>query len=100
MIEHFATGCNYGAEENPINNKGWVSVAAAKQLKPNSVIILKAPSDRYNVDDLNALQDYYRKLFPNHTVCVMWNDIDIEIVHDHSLRKERPCAALPDEYYY
>ena len=69
-------------------------------VKRNSVIILKVPSSQYDIEDLNALQSYYKKAFPNNTVVAMWNDIQIEVVHDQSWKQSRPCANEENLYGY
>ena len=57
----------------------------------NSVIVLRVSRNDYDLDEMNALRDYYSKIFPNNTVAVMFDDIEMEIVHDNSYHK-RPCA--------
>ena len=66
----------------------------------NSVIVLRCARDDYDLDDLNILRDYYQKVFPNNTVCVMYDNIEIEIVHDKSWKKGRPCAEEPYDPYH
>jgi hypothetical protein len=69
-------------------------------VKQNSVIVIKVPYLEYNVEDLNALQSYYKKVFPNNTVAVMWDNIQIEVVHDQSWKQSRPCANEENLYGY
>ena len=70
-------------------------------VQKNSVIILRVSFNDYDLDDMNRLQEYYSKVFPNNTVCVMFDNIDIEVINDQSYRKERPCADIPyDSYNY
>ena len=69
-------------------------------IQRNSVIVLRVSRNDYDLDDMNILRDYYSKIFPNNTVAVMFDDIEMEIVHDNSLRK-RPCAEEKyDPYNY
>ena len=60
-------------------------------IQGNSVIILRISRNGYNLDDMNVLRDYYSKIFPNNTIAVMFDDIEMKIVHDNSYHK-RPCA--------
>lgn len=82
-----------------------VSAAVPTQLiiptiQRNSVIILRVPRYDYDLDEMNMLRDYYSKVFPNNTVAVMFDDIEMEIVHDDSQRR-RPCAEEKyDTYNY
>lgn len=73
----------------------------ALTVQRNSVIILRVSFNDYDLDDMNRLQEYYSKVFPNNTVCVMFDNIDIEVINDQSCRKARPCADIPyDSYNY
>ena len=82
------------------SNKASAEMESAAQsltIKPNSVVVIKV-SQKYDVSDLDTLRDYFRAIFPNNTICVIWNDIEIEIVHDESWKKSRPCAEVNDGY--
>lgn len=72
---------------------------SALTIERNSVVVLRCSKNDYDLDDMNVLRDYYRKVFPNNTVCVMFDDIEIEIVHDKSWKKARPCAEEPYDPY-
>jgi hypothetical protein len=73
----------------------------ALTVQRNSVIVLRVSFNDYDLDDMNRLQEYYSKVFPNNTVCVMFDNIDIEVINDQSYRKARPCADIPyDSYNY
>ena len=70
-------------------------------VQKNSVIILRVAFNDYDLNEMNLLQEYYSKVFPNNKVCVMFDNIDIEVVNDQSYRKARPCADIPyDPYNY
>lgn len=64
---------------------------AIPTIQRNSVIVLHVSRNNYDLDEMNVLRDYYSKLFPNNTVAVTFDDIEMEIVHDNSWHK-RPCA--------
>ena len=68
-------------------------------IQKNSVIVLRVSRNDYDLDDMNTLRDYYQKLFPNNTVAVMFDDIEMHIVNDNSWHK-RPCAEVSDGYSY
>ena len=69
-------------------------------IQRNSVIVLRVSRNKYDLDEMNTLRDYYSKIFPINTVAVMFDDIEIEIVNDNSWRK-RPCAEEKyDTYNY
>ena len=77
------------------------SYTNALTVQRNSVIILRVSFNDYDLDDMNRLQEYYSKVFPNNTVCVMFDNIDIEVINDQSYRKARPCADISyDSYNY
>ena len=69
------------------------------KVEPNSVIIIRASRVNYNLDDLNTLRDYFKNYFPNNKVCVIWDDIDIQIMNDNSWHM-RPCAEVPYDDQY
>jgi hypothetical protein len=70
-------------------------------VRPNSVIVIRCPKDEYSLDEMNILRDYYSKVFPNNKICVMFDDINIEIIHDKSWKNARPCAEENyDPYNY
>lgn len=98
MIEEYYTG-------TPISqlcNSSPSTPAVALQtptIQKNSVIVLRVSRNDYDLDDMNTLRDYYQKLFPNNTVAVMFDDIEMQIVNDNSWRK-RPCAEVSDVYSY
>ena len=99
MIEQYCTGqvINTPSSSMPVA----VEQPQAFTINRNSVIILRCSKDEYNLDDMNMLRDYYAKVFPNNSVCVMFDDIEIEIVHDKSWRPSRPCAEESyDTYNY
>lgn len=73
---------------------------AIPTIQRNSVIVLRVSRNDYDLDEMNVLRDYYSKIFPNNTVAVMFDDIEMEIVNDNSWRK-RPCAEEKyDTYNY
>lgn len=72
-------------------------ISTPLEIKPNSIIILRCSHD-YSLDEMNALRDYYKQVFPNNQICVMYEDIDINIVNDNSYRG-RPCAEHTGDYY-
>lgn len=87
MIEYFhpeGTPC----KEAPAAHSMQLAIPTIQR---NSVIVLRVSRNDYDLDEMNALRDYYSKIFPNNTVAVMFDDIEMEIVHDNSWRK-RPCA--------
>ena len=87
----------YEIKDNPNNQE--ISPKQALILRRGSVLVIRASHEMYNLEDLNTLRDYYQRIFPSNPVCVMWDDIDIDIIHDQTQRKERPCAEIPyDEY--
>lgn len=97
MIEQYYTG-------QVVNTSSSCAPAAIEQpqaltVKPNSVIVLRCSKDEYNLEDMNTLRDYYAKVFPNNKVCVMFDDIEIEIVHDKSWHTSRPCAEESYDLY-
>ena len=67
-------------------------------LQRDSVIVLRCSFDHYDLDEMNTLRDYYQQIFPNNRVCVMFDNIDIEVIHDKSLKKARPCAEVPYDF--
>lgn len=57
---------------------------AIPTVQQNSVIILRVSRNDYDLDAMNILRDYYSKIFPNNIVAIMFDDIEMEIVHDNS----------------
>lgn len=94
MIEYLYPGEPQHREE-PIVTPMQLAIPTVQR---NSVIVLRVPHNYYDLDEMNILRDYYSKIFPNNTVAVMFDDIEIEIVHDNSSRK-RPCAEEKYDIY-
>ena len=97
MIEQYYTGQTVNASSS--GAPATIEQPQALTVKSNSVIILRCSKDEYNLDDMHTLRDYYSKVFPNNRVCVMFDDIEIEIVHDKALRHSRPCAEEGYDLY-
>lgn len=95
MIEQYTSHATGAPDEMK-----YCVIPSDKTVKRNSVIVLRVAPEHYDLEDLNTLQKYYQERFPNNQVCVMWNDIEIEIVHDHTFKKERPCAEAYSDTYY
>lgn len=66
-------------------------------IQKNSVILLRVSFNDYDVNEMNVLQEYYQKIFPNNKVVVMFDNIEIDVIHDKSYKKERPCADISYE---
>lgn len=66
-------------------------------IQKNSVILLRVSFNDYDVEEMNTLQEYYQKTFPNNKVVVMFDNIKIDVIHDKSYRKVRPCADISYE---
>lgn len=100
MIEQYNTNESHISSENgmykPVFDKAR---PLAHTIEPNSVIVLRCSKDEYTLEDMNMLRDYYKKVFPYNRICVMYDDIEIEIVHDKSLRPSRPCAEESYDLY-
>lgn len=97
MIDQYCTGqvVNTSSSGAPITIERPQSLT----VQPNSVIVLRCSRDDYDLNDMNTLRDYFAKVFPNNRVCVMFDDIEIEIMHDKTWRQSRPCAEESYDLY-
>lgn len=69
-------------------------------LERNTVLIARvAKKNGYDYEELSALRNKLKDIFPHHQVFVWWDDIDFVTIHDNNYPPERMSLVNNDNPY-